>query len=493
MRKEILIFSGPTITEVEAQPLLGAVYLPPAKQGDLYAAYVEYKPKIIGLIDGFFENTASPWHKEILYIMDQGCHVYGASSMGALRAAELYDFGMVGIGKIFEAYKQETITNDDEVAVLHGPELLGYPNLSIAMVNIRATLEKARLEGIITKAFESSLIHKAKTLFYKKRNFSSIMSELSENPDYEGQKELLSSWLENYYIDQKKEDAFLLLQTIKDIDLKKLSSKKVEYVFEKTLVWKQMQKQIHMSTQNNKNSIHLDYLRSCNFLKDLSKDLLQSLSANMIAKTFSKGQSIFDKGDDPDGLYAIKSGHVHVYSISEEGKQIVFDILGPNQTFGEIGLFDGSPRTACVAAAQDCEVLFLSSHKWTRISENVSRDDWVSITKNICALTRKTSSSFEAEILMSGQARLLRKLCTFIQEKKFLQIIDKKYVIEISQENLAKTLGLSREMTNKILSTLEKNEILKTEHRKIIIPDLEKLETILKEETGYDHSLLDVA
>ena len=56
--------------------------------------------------------------------MQAGIHVYGAASIGALRAAELDAFGMRGIGRIYEDFREGVLEDDDEVAVLHGPEEL---------------------------------------------------------------------------------------------------------------------------------------------------------------------------------------------------------------------------------------------------------------------------------------------------------------------------------------------------------------------------------
>ena len=84
--------------------ILDADYRPPAKQGDICRAVQERGPDAVALIDGYFEQVPAVWHKEILWAMKLGVQVYGASSMGALRAAELQQFGMIGVGKIFEAY-----------------------------------------------------------------------------------------------------------------------------------------------------------------------------------------------------------------------------------------------------------------------------------------------------------------------------------------------------------------------------------------------------
>ena len=60
---------------------------------------------MIGLVDGRYEDIAAVWHKEILYAIEQGALVFGAASMGALRAAECADFGMIGVGAVFERYR----------------------------------------------------------------------------------------------------------------------------------------------------------------------------------------------------------------------------------------------------------------------------------------------------------------------------------------------------------------------------------------------------
>src|SRR5580700_2858864 len=128
----VIIFTGPTLSENAARCELDATYLPPAAQGDVYRAAVG-RPVAIGIIDGVFDQVPSVWHKEVLWAMSQGIHVFGSASMGALRAAELHSFGMRGVGRIFEAFVDGALEDDDEVAVVHGPEEVGYLSLSEPM------------------------------------------------------------------------------------------------------------------------------------------------------------------------------------------------------------------------------------------------------------------------------------------------------------------------------------------------------------------------
>src|ERR1700741_3964413 len=134
-----IVFSGPSLPPSKAPFVPGLEWRPPVRQGDLYEAALS-RPSLIGVIDGTFELVPTVWHKEILWAMAQGIHVYGAASIGALRAAELYGFGMRGIGRIFASFRDGILVDDDEVAVLHAPERLGYAAVTEAMVNIRATL-----------------------------------------------------------------------------------------------------------------------------------------------------------------------------------------------------------------------------------------------------------------------------------------------------------------------------------------------------------------
>ena len=98
----------------------------------------------LDLIAGAFGQSLSVWHKEILFALEQGIVVLGAASMGALRAAELDRFGVQGVGEVYRLFSSGALEDDDEVAVMHQPREQGYSPLTCAMVNIRATLARAR-------------------------------------------------------------------------------------------------------------------------------------------------------------------------------------------------------------------------------------------------------------------------------------------------------------------------------------------------------------
>ena len=211
------VFLGPSLPAGQASAILDAVYLPPAGQGDIYRAVRDRMPDKIGLIDGFFEQVPAVWHKEILWALKEGVQVYGASSMGALRAAELGQFGMIGVGKVFDAYRtghfspfSEVFEDDDEVAIVHGPSELGFVG-SDAMVDIRATLAAAEEQGVIDHACRDRLAEMAKGLFYKDRSFERLLQMAGSMPELRPWMSRFEDWLPKGRVSQKTLDAEALL------------------------------------------------------------------------------------------------------------------------------------------------------------------------------------------------------------------------------------------------------------------------------------------
>ena len=102
---DIYVFLGPTLAENDARAELDAVYLPPVSAGDVFRLWRQ-RPRAIGIVDGYFEHVPAVWHKEIMWIMAHGVHVFGSAGMGALRAAELDSFGMHGVGRVYQAFKE---------------------------------------------------------------------------------------------------------------------------------------------------------------------------------------------------------------------------------------------------------------------------------------------------------------------------------------------------------------------------------------------------
>jgi hypothetical protein len=233
----IYIFTGPTLSADEARSELDAIFLPPVSQGDVYRA-ARRRPTAIGIIDGYFESVPAVWHKEILWAMKEGVHVYGSASLGALRAAELAPFGMEGVGTIFEAFRDGELEDDDEVALVHGPPESGYRPYSEAMVNIRRTLADATGAGVLSPATRVTLEELAKALFYPDRTYP-LLLQRAHAAAPEPELEVFRQWLPQGRADQKREDALAMLRLMRERMGTHPGTKRVHYWFEHTDMWEE--------------------------------------------------------------------------------------------------------------------------------------------------------------------------------------------------------------------------------------------------------------
>lgn len=231
-----VVFLGPTLPVREARKILAAEYLPPASQGDVLAAFRK-GCSVICLIDGYFERIPAVWHKEILWAMANGIHVFGAASMGALRAAELCEFGMIGVGAIFESYRSGETEADDEVAVTHAPAEENYRPSSEAMVNVRATLRAAVADGVLDDATRTLLERLMKSEFYPDRSYPLLFEKARREGVPEGPLSALRAWLGRGRVDQKRLDAIAALNQVKALLASDFSEMQVRYKFEHTDAW----------------------------------------------------------------------------------------------------------------------------------------------------------------------------------------------------------------------------------------------------------------
>jgi len=211
--QRIIVFLGPSLEREAAEKILSAEYRPPAKRGDLLHA-AEEGTTIIGLIDGVFHQESAVAHREILAAVKKGVRVVGASSMGALRAAEMDTLGMTGIGEVYRMYKSGELISDDEVALVFDPET-GL-SLSEPLVNIRFTLMAAEAQGVISEKEHTALLAAARSVFYPQRTYPKIVSSAGNSLDPSTAQRFLL-WVQDHAVDRKKMDAIKALEYIRDM------------------------------------------------------------------------------------------------------------------------------------------------------------------------------------------------------------------------------------------------------------------------------------
>lgn len=230
-----VIFVGPSLPDAKAFADSTMVIRPPACQGDVVRA-LEDGATAIGLVDGQFEFVAPVWHKELLFALSRGVPVFGAASMGALRAVECQVYGMVGVGRIFEDYASGRREEDADVALLHGPAELGYLALSVPLVNADATIMAAIGYGIIDKEEALRLSQAARRVFFKDRTWRRV-AEAADMDTGQVRALVAKAWT-----DQKRQDAIELMRVIADAPSQ---AHMVDWSFNATPLWRKLFSQFY--------------------------------------------------------------------------------------------------------------------------------------------------------------------------------------------------------------------------------------------------------
>lgn len=169
--RRVAVFAGPSLRTssravIDREPMLDLH--PPARRGDVLRAIARGATSIV-LLDGYYYDVLAVGHKELLLALDEGINVIGASSMGALRAIELQAFGMVGVGRIFDLYRDGVLDGDDEVAILHAPKEQGYRATSIALVEVRFALDHHSVRTAPVQGSKQAFLAAVKALGFVER------------------------------------------------------------------------------------------------------------------------------------------------------------------------------------------------------------------------------------------------------------------------------------------------------------------------------------
>lgn len=209
----IHVFVGPTLPRSEPQLTTPGVRVwPPAAHGDLFAAEIRSSDTVV-IIDGVYHQAPTLRHKEILAAMGRGVRMIGAASIGALRAVELAEFGMLGVGTIYAAYARGEIEADDEVAVGQAPDG-EFGALTWPVVNLRNVLTLAVAAGILDGARAAALLEALRAVYYPQRTTPAVWAVCRRQGETE-----FAAWLagrldqNRHFGDLKRADALAAVRT----------------------------------------------------------------------------------------------------------------------------------------------------------------------------------------------------------------------------------------------------------------------------------------
>ena len=210
--------------------------------------------------------------------------------------------------------------------------------------------------------------------------------------------------------------------------------------------------------------LSLVVLRNVPLFSGLSESELEKLSKVSGRRRVERGAFVVRSAEHTDSLYILLTGRAKVTNTDEEGREIILAWLGPGESFGEMGLIDGSPRSANVVASEACELLVLSKEAFQRCLQ----DNFPVAQKLMQILVRRLREAdrkIESLALLDVYGRVARLLLDLSVEEEGRRIVKKK----ISKQDMARMIGASREMVSKVMRDLELSGYIATENDLVVI------------------------
>ena len=163
-----IVFVGASVLPLEASLLASADLRPPVRRGDI-AQLAGERPGLAVIIDGFFGATLAVSPTECRDALDAGWTLVGCSSMGALRAADLWPLGMIGMGWVYHQYRLGRLVSDADVAVALHPD--SHAELTVSTVHLRFMLDDRVRRGILETPLRARMEEVARSIHWEDRSW----------------------------------------------------------------------------------------------------------------------------------------------------------------------------------------------------------------------------------------------------------------------------------------------------------------------------------
>lgn len=211
------------------------------------------------------------------------------------------------------------------------------------------------------------------------------------------------------------------------------------------------------------------------WFRQLSPALQDSLLGAARPRALAAGERLFQRGDAPCGLYAVLAGAVRIGAVNAGGKEALLTLIEPPHWFGEICLFDGQPRTHDAFAEGPTTLLRVPQATLLSLLDQQPAY-WREFALLMSHKLRLAFVALEQQSLMGAAPRLAYRLLQMAAG--YGEVDGERRVLQLSQEQLALMLSLSRQTTNQILKALEQDGAVRLSYGEIEILDPGRLERL---------------
>ncbi|ALU40801.1 Crp/Fnr family transcriptional regulator [Kocuria flava] len=218
----------------------------------------------------------------------------------------------------------------------------------------------------------------------------------------------------------------------------------------------------------------IDVLRRAPLFASLDDQAFSALTEELTEVELTRGSTLFHEGDPGDQLYFIVSGKIKLGRTAADGRESLVAIMGPGELFGEMALFDPSPRSTSATAVSETRLMGLKHANLKKVIER-SPDVSAQLLQALARRLRRTNESL-ADLVFSDVPGRVAKALLDLADRFGRPATDGILVAhELTQEELAQLVGASRETVNKALAEFVQRGWIRLEARAVVILDLQRL------------------
>jgi CRP/FNR family cyclic AMP-dependent transcriptional regulator len=190
---------------------------------------------------------------------------------------------------------------------------------------------------------------------------------------------------------------------------------------------------------------------------------LKALSAHATEQTCQKNVVIVNEGDQSNTIFIILSGRVKVFLRNADGREMVINVLGPREYFGEM-VIDEGPRSASVATLETSRFMIITKADFKAL---VTADPGfaLKLINRLMQRVRALTDNIRSLALLDVYGRVARLLLELATEHDGRLVVAEK----LTQQDIAERVGASREMISRIFKDLVTGGYITVEHKHITI------------------------
>jgi CRP/FNR family cyclic AMP-dependent transcriptional regulator len=212
------------------------------------------------------------------------------------------------------------------------------------------------------------------------------------------------------------------------------------------------------------NGVTVTTLRTFPMFNGLPENDLQAIARLAMMRRVVRGANVVRAGEATDFVYLVLSGSLKVLATDEEGREVIFGILGPGELFGEMGVLDDNPRSATVIATATSQLVLIGKSEFKRVLQEKFEITQY-IIRNLTQRLRRADRKIENLALLDVYGRVARLLLDMAEEVGGKHVVTQK----ITKVDIAKMIGATREMVSRVMNDLRRQGLIEQRKDGIVL------------------------